>query len=173
MKIELDKTDIRFLNMVLRDIQYAPNIREGLGFRPFAYYLQKKINKEECINPIKEYEKERYNHINNIVKQKKYLFEYKDPDFETLKKVIRKRLTDLKNKWEENIQTIKMNEIEHFLTTAVWLGVALTLEIIFQEKVDAVMVFIGIGIGKIIGYLVVKSVKSMDNINKKMDDWND
>ena len=98
MKIELDKTDIRFLNMVLRDIQYAPNIREGLGFRPFAYYLQKKINKEECINPIKEYEKERYNHINNIVKQKKYLFEYKDPDFETLKKVIRKRLTDLKNK---------------------------------------------------------------------------
>ena len=63
-----------------------------------------------------------------------------------------------------------MNEIEHFLTTAVWLGMALTLEIIFQEKVDAVMVFIGIGIGKIIGYLVVKSVKSMDNINKKMDD---
>jgi len=52
MKVELNKTERQFLDMVLEDVQALPfdmhkRIEEGYGYKPFAYMLQRKIRGED------------------------------------------------------------------------------------------------------------------------------
>ena len=98
---KLNKTDIRFLNMLLRDVQYSPRTKEGLGFKPYAYYLEKKINGDiSNISDfsVKDYESNRLNYFNKIMKKGiGSLFNYVDYDFFNVKRLIRIQLTKIRN----------------------------------------------------------------------------
>jgi hypothetical protein len=65
--IKLDKTEFNFINLLLNEVQSSPLIREGKGYKIFAFLLQRKINGKYIGKNIKKlYEKD----IEKRIKQK-------------------------------------------------------------------------------------------------------
>lgn len=67
-KIELEKTELRFLTMILNDFMTSPYTKVGSEFRPYAFYLLKKLKGKPIFK--KDIQKEYRKHVQKIVRKR-------------------------------------------------------------------------------------------------------